>query len=127
MPGSREAPNVVAAVVPHSLELESQANFLVVVNTIGTQTAVPIILPPIQSQSDSVKYELWLGPRNEGSNLNGMEPLKVTLFVDSCVSKIKYSLLHLSIKLPRCVPVFYYHMYKIWCCPKVPSPKNSNP
>lgn len=55
---SREAPNVVAAVVPRSLELESQANFLVVVNTVGTQIAVAIILPPIQSQSDAGKYEL---------------------------------------------------------------------
>lgn len=55
---SREAPNVVAAVVPRFLELETQANFLVVVNTVGTQTAVVIVLPPIQRQYEAGKYEL---------------------------------------------------------------------
>lgn len=40
MPGSREIPNMAAAVVPHSLEIETQANLVVVDNTAGTQTTV---------------------------------------------------------------------------------------
>lgn len=35
---------MVAAVVLHSLELESQANLVVVENTVGTQTAVATCL-----------------------------------------------------------------------------------
>lgn len=44
MPGSREIPNMVAAVVTHSPELETQANLVMVENTVGTQTTVATYL-----------------------------------------------------------------------------------
>lgn len=40
MIGSRESLNMGAAVVPHSLQLETQANLVEVENTVGIQTAV---------------------------------------------------------------------------------------
>lgn len=58
MPGSRETPNMMTAVVPHSLELESQANSMVVENVVGTPTAVAIIILPIHTQCDAGMYEL---------------------------------------------------------------------
>lgn len=48
-PGSREIPNKAAAAVPHSLELETQANLVVVDNTVGTQTTVA---PCLTANSD---------------------------------------------------------------------------
>lgn len=58
MPGSKETPNMMTAVVPQSLELESQANSMVVENVVGTPTAVAIILLPIHTLCDAGKYEL---------------------------------------------------------------------
>lgn len=58
MPGSREIPNMAAAVVPHSLELETQANLVVVGNTVGTQTTVALCLSANSDQFDNGKHGL---------------------------------------------------------------------
>lgn len=47
---------MAAAVVPHSLELETQANLGVVDNTVGTQTTVAPCLP-----ANSEPTCLWEG------------------------------------------------------------------
>ena len=50
MLGSREITNMAAAVVLHSLELEIQANLLVVGNTVETQTAVVACVATAKSE-----------------------------------------------------------------------------
>lgn len=125
MPGSKEITNMAAAVVPHSLGLRFKLIWWQWAMQWELRQLLLLVFLPIQSPFDCGKHGLWLEPRDEECNVDGIEPFKDYFFMIHVYWESNHSLPGSSVKWPKHVPVFYCHMNRVWCYPSVP--KYSDP